>query len=229
VQDCVPNHVDPTLATDGTPQLCAEGRVCGLDAACTVIAPGEGVTRFARGDEVFGHFCALSWAWVGVSCARTNATGPHVERRPDHLDPRAATALAHGGLIAKTILRAAKPRPGYRVLVIGQTTATGIILRSLLANIGADMIDSDPVERTTDNPLAYALTAHPDLDLCVDLVSFGEPYFIEATGMHGTIVSADPCPDRCGLPRIPISAQPGDLAALAQLALDERQLVGVGG
>jgi hypothetical protein len=77
---------------------------------------------------------------------------------------------------------------------------------------------ADTIEHTTANPVADVLAAHPDVDLFVDLVSLAEPYFITAGVRHGTIVSAQPRGDEPGIPRIGISAEPGDLAALAQLA-----------
>ncbi|HTE58749.1 MAG TPA: alcohol dehydrogenase catalytic domain-containing protein, partial [Solirubrobacteraceae bacterium] len=108
VQACGLNHVEHALSS-GAMSLSVPGAryICGMDAAGTVFAAGDGVARFTVGDEVFGHFPAASWAWVQAPCARMTAEGPHVERRPEGLDPVAAVALAGGGLIAKTILRAA--------------------------------------------------------------------------------------------------------------------------
>jgi NADPH:quinone reductase len=189
---------------------------------------------------VFGHFLAESSTWVHSPCARTTADGPHVERRPEGLDPLAAVALAEAGLTAKTILRAAELRPGQTALVIGATSGVGTVLVPLLAEAGAHVIagatpeDDDyvrslgaaeTIEYTTASPVGDVLTAHPDIDLFVDLVSFSEPYFITAGAPHGTIVSAQPRGDEPGIPRIGIEAEPGDLAALAQRALDARQPV----
>ena len=74
-----------------------------------------------------------------------------------------------------------------------------------------------------------ALARHPSVELLVDLVTFDEPYFITPGATQGTIVTALPIPDAdaLGVPRIRISAQPGDLAALAQRALDGRQPVDI--
>jgi NADPH:quinone reductase-like Zn-dependent oxidoreductase len=213
-----------------------------MAAAGTVIAAGDHVTRFAVGDKVFGHFLAESWAWVHAACARTTADGPHVERRPDGLDPLAAATLAEGGLIAKTILRAAELQPGQTALVIGATSRSGAVLVPLFAEAGAHVIagatpDEDDyvrslgatetIEYTTARPVSDALASHPDVDLLVDLVSFGEPYFITAAARNGTIVTALPVAAEPGLPRIGISAEPDDLAALAQRALDGRQPIGI--
>jgi NADPH2:quinone reductase len=235
VQACGLDHVEHALGAGGMSQLSAHGGPSsgGMDAAGTVIAAGDRVTRFAVGDEVFGHFSAESWTWVHSPCARTAADGPHVERRPEGLDPLAAVALADSGLTAKTILRAAELRPRHTALVIGATSKVGTVLVPLLAEAGAYVIAgatpedddyvrslgaADTIEYTTANPVADVLAAHPDVDLFVDLVSLGEPYFITGGARHGTIVSAQPGADEPGIPRIGISAEPGDLAALAQLA-----------
>jgi NADPH2:quinone reductase len=235
VEACGLDHVEHALGPGGMSQLSAHGGPSsgGMDAAGTVIASGDRVTRFAVGDEVFGHFLAESWTWVHSPCVRTAADGPHVERRPDGLDPLAAVALADRGLTAKTILRAAELRPGHTALVIGATSMVGTVLVPLLAEAGAHVIAgataedddyvrslgaADTIEYTTASPVTDVLAAYPDVDLFVDLVSFSEPYFITAGASHGTIVSALPGADEPGIPRIGISAEPGDLAALAQLA-----------
>jgi NADPH2:quinone reductase len=242
VQACGLNHGDHALnaAVMSQPFTPAAPYISGMDAAGTVIAAGDGVTRFHVGDDVFGHFQAESWALVPTPCARTTADGPHVERRPEGLDPLAAAALAEGGLIAKTILRAADIQPGHTALVIGATTRTGTVLIPLLAEAGAHVIaaatpaDEDHVRalgasQTTPysatDPLADALASHPDIDLFVDLITFGEPYFITATAGNGTIVTDLPVTYKPGIPRIAIAPEPGDLATLAQRALDGHQPV----
>jgi NADPH2:quinone reductase len=242
VQACGLNHVEHALGSGAMSQPSAHGvpYMCAMDAAGTVIAAGDGVARFAPGDEVFGHFPAESWAWVQAPCARTAADGPHIERRPEGLDPLAAVALAEAGLAAKTIVRAAELRPGQTAVVIGATSRAGMLLVRLLAEAGAHVIAgatpddgdyvrslgaADTIEYTTAHPVGDALASLPDVDLLVDLVSFDEPYFITAAARHGTLVTALPGADEPGLPHIEISAEPGDLAALARRAIDARQNV----
>jgi NADPH:quinone reductase len=242
IQACALNPVDHALSNGATAQPGADGApfMCGAGAAGTVIAAGEDVTRFAVGAEVFGHFMAESWAWVQAACARTTAEGPHIERRPAGLDPLAAAALVEAGLTAKTIVRAADLRPGQTALVIGAASRAGAVLVSLLADAGAhviagatpDEVDyvrslgaADTFTHATGRPVDDALASHPDVDLLVDLVGFGEPYFITASALHGTIVTALPGAQAPGVPRIEISAEPGDLAALAQHALAGRRAV----
>jgi NADPH:quinone reductase-like Zn-dependent oxidoreductase len=234
------NYVDHALSTGAMAQLSVHRApyIGGMDAAGTVIAAGDRVTRFAVGDEVFGHFLAESWAWVQAPWARTTADGPHVERRPAGVDPLAAVALAEVGLIVKTILRVAELGPGQTALVIGATRRAGTVLVAMLAEAGVHVIAgatpddddyirwlgaADTFEYAIANPVAAALASHPDVDLLVDLVTFGEPYFITAAANHGSIVTALPGADEPGIPRIAVSAEPGDLAALAQRELDGRQ------
>jgi NADPH:quinone reductase-like Zn-dependent oxidoreductase len=239
VQACGPTRVERAGA-GAVSQLSDRGApyMGGMDAAGTVIGTGNRVTRFAVGDEVFGHFPADSWSWVQPPCARTTAAGAHIELRPDGLDPLAAAALAGGGLRATTLLRAAEPRPGETALVIGATSSAGMVLVPLLSEAGVRVIAgatpdddayvrslgaSETFEYATAGPVADALASHPDVDLLVDLVSFDEPYFITAAAPHGTIVTSLPAADKPGVPRIGISAEPGELAALAQRALERRQ------
>jgi NADPH2:quinone reductase len=242
VQACGLSHVDHALSTGAVSQLRAHRApyACAMDAAATVIATGDRVTRFAVGDELFGHFPAASWAWVQAPCARTTADGPHVEHRPEGLDPLAAVALAQSGLTATTIMRAAELRPGQTVLVFGATSRAGTLLVPILTVAGAHVIAdatpedddyvrslgaADTIQNTTATTVADALASHPDVELLIDLVSFGEPYFITAAASHGTIVTAVRGADEPCIPRIEISAKPGDLAALVQRALDRRQTV----
>jgi hypothetical protein len=100
---------------------------------------------------------------------------------------------------------------------------------SLLAETGAHVIASaaDATGYATADPVVEALMSHPNIDLLVDLVSFGEPYFITAAARHGTIVAALPRAYEPGIPRVGISAEPGELASLAQRAVDRREPVDV--
>jgi NADPH2:quinone reductase len=231
VQACGLSDVEHAIST---------GLMSSLSAAGTVIAAGDRVRRFAVGDDVFGDFLAESWASASAQApfARTTANGPHVEHRPEGLDPVAAAALAHDGLTAKTILRTADLQPGQTALVIGATSRAGTVLLPLLADAGARVIAgatpdeadyvralgaADTIQYRTADPVADVLISHPDVDLLIDLVSFQEPYFITGIARHGTIVTALPRTDEPGIPRIPITAEPGDLTALAQHALNRRQ------
>jgi NADPH2:quinone reductase len=242
VQACGVSRVERPRRTGVVSQLAGRDAqyIGGMDAAGTVIATGDGVTRFAVGDDVFGHLPARSWSWVHPPCARTSAAGAHIERRPEGLDPLAAAALAGAGLRAMTLLRAAEPRAGETALVIGATSNVGTVLVPLLSEAGVHVIAgatpedeayvrslgaAETFEYASAGPAADAVASHPDVDLVVDLVSFDEPYFITAAALGGKIVTALPVGDPPGIPRIGISAQPGDLALLAHGAVKVRRPV----
>jgi NADPH2:quinone reductase len=241
-RSCAVNSVHLALITGASGPLSADrtARLEATGAAGTVIATGDGVTRFAVGDEVFGELHAPAGAWPPY--VLTDADGPHVERRPEALGPADAAALVEDGLTAKTIVRAAGVQPGQTALVIGATGGVGVVLVPLLAAAGASVIatatpgDEEYVRslgaaETLDDggpDGMEALALHPDVDLFVDLVSFGEPYFVTAHGVpsSGSLVGSDPGPEtddgyELGIPRIRLTAGPGDLAELAQRALED--------
>jgi NAD(P)-dependent dehydrogenase (short-subunit alcohol dehydrogenase family) len=147
----------------------------------------------------------------------TDADGPHVELRPEDLEPAAAAALVEPGLTAQTIVRAAGVQSGRRALVVGATGAVGMLLVPLLAEVGASVIADDSAGDAIE-----ALRRHPDVDLVVDLVSFDEPYLLMAHAVPscGALVGSLPEPEAGGpgLPRIQVCAEPGDLLDLAQRA-----------
>jgi hypothetical protein len=188
-----------------------------VGAAGTVIATGDGVTRLAVGDEVFGRL--QGGAGASRPYALTDADGPHIELRPEDLEPAAAAALVEPGLTAKTIVRAAGVQHGQRVLVIGASGAVGLLLVPLLAEAGASVIVDDAACDAIE-----ALGRHPDVDLLVDLVSFDEPYLLMAHAVPSCGALVGPLPGReadaqgPGLPRIQVCAEPGDLLDLAQRA-----------
>jgi NADPH:quinone reductase-like Zn-dependent oxidoreductase len=233
-------HLALVTGTAGPGRLPSDGTHLGaVGDAGTVIATGDGVTRFAVGDEVFGRLRPSGAAWTPYVLT---ADGPHVELRPDALEPGAAAALVEGGMAAKTIVRAASVQTGQTALVIGTNGRVGIVLVPLLVEAGVSVIaTARPGDEAYIRSLGAAETIkdgardameaiaeHPDVDLLVDLVSFAEPYFATARAIPctgalvgaGAAQDADDRPPAIGIPRIELSAEPGDLVELAQRALD---------
>jgi NADPH:quinone reductase-like Zn-dependent oxidoreductase len=234
-------HLALVAGTAGPGRLPSDGTHLGaVGDAGTVVATGKGVTRFAVGDEVFGRLRAPGAAWTPY--VLIDADGPHVEHRPYALEPGAAAALVEGGLTAKTIFRAAGVQAGQTALVIGATGRVGIVLVPLLVEAGVSVIaTATPADahyvralgaaQTIVGGVAEAMEAlahNPDVDLLVDLVNFADPYFAAARSVPvcGTLVGAlptseaDPWSCEFGIPRIQLSAEPGDLLELAQRALE---------
>jgi NADPH:quinone reductase-like Zn-dependent oxidoreductase len=233
-------HLALVTGTAGPGRLPSDGTHLGaVGDAGTVIATGDGVTRFAVGDEVFGQLRAPGAPWTPY--VLVDAGAPHVELRPHALEPGAAAALVEGGLTAKTIVRAADVRPGQTALVIGPTGRVGIVLVPLLAEAGVTVIaTATPADARYVRSLGAAETIEggagdpidvlanlPDADLLVDLVNFADPYFTTVRSLQssGTLVGALPNTEvdgwsrGPGIPRIQLSAEHGDLLELARRAL----------
>ena len=107
-------------------------RVPGLDVAGTVVATGAGVTRFQRGEEVFG---IARGAFAEYAAAREDK----LARKPARLSFAQAAAVAVSGLAALQGLRAGRLHAGQKVLVIGASGGVGSYAVQLAKAFGADV------------------------------------------------------------------------------------------
>jgi NADPH:quinone reductase-like Zn-dependent oxidoreductase len=97
-------------------------RVLGNEFAGVVEAVGEGVTRFAVGDRVFG----VDQARFGTNAELmiTKETAP-VAKMPDAMSFDEGAAMCDGFILAHTSLTAARLRAGQRILIYGATGSIG--------------------------------------------------------------------------------------------------------
>jgi NADPH:quinone reductase len=118
------NPVDAIIASGavGRPPL---PLVMGVDFAGRVEAIGQGVTRYAVGDAVFGRAAGTYTEYVTV-----DENGP-LAPAPDALELKTAAALPTAGLTALGILEAAKVRGGQSLLLIGAAGGVGTFLTQL--------------------------------------------------------------------------------------------------
>lgn len=125
--------------------------VPGVDFAGTVTEIGEGVGGYAVGDEVFGLAVPRVLRAMGgkrpslgtgslAEYAVVEADTPMIAHRPAGLSAPDAAALGTAGQAALATGRAAKVRPGERVLVLGATGGVGTTLLPWLAAAGALVI-----------------------------------------------------------------------------------------
>jgi NADPH:quinone reductase-like Zn-dependent oxidoreductase len=141
--------------------------VLGKDFAGTVEAVGEGVTRFAVGDRVFG---VVTKSFLGDGGFGEYVTVPEavgIAKLPDGVDMTAAGALGLAGTAALDALDAAAPRAGETVLVSGATGGVGAFAVQYAAAAGARVI-------TTARPgeeaeFVRGLGAHEVVDYTGDL------------------------------------------------------------
>src|SRR4051794_38209937 len=114
--------------------------VLGKDFAGTVEAVGEGVTRFAPGDKVFG---VVTKAFLGDGGFGGDVTVPEeigIAKLPEGVDVAAAGAAGLAGTAATDSLNAVAPQPGETVLISGATGGVGAIAVQYAAAAGATVI-----------------------------------------------------------------------------------------
>ena len=138
----------------------------GRDLAGVVEAVGEGVTRFAVGDEVFG---STGGSFAELAVARED----HLALKPESLDFAQAAAVPISGMTALQAVRDARVRAGQRVLVIGASGGVGTYAVQLAVAAGAEVVG---VAGPTKLDLVRGLGAAEVLDHTRDDLGSGAPY-----------------------------------------------------
>src|SRR3954452_20236415 len=163
--------------------------VLGKDFAGTVEAVGEGVTRFAPGDKVFG---VVTKAFLGDGGFGEYVTVPEeigIAKLPEGVDVAAAGAAGLAGTAATDSLNAVAPQPGETVLISGATGGVGAIAVQYAAAAGATVIATarpgeeaefvkglgahEVVDHTGDLPAQIRAAAPQGVDVIVHLAGDG--------------------------------------------------------
>lgn len=155
-------------------------RVLGADVAGTVLAVGEGVTRFQPGDRVFGDLSEGKWGGFAEQVA---ASADALATMPAGIGFVEAAALPQAGALA---LQALRLRPslggGDRVLFNGAGGGVGTIFVQLAKQLGVHITAVDRAEKLAalrelgaDEVIDYRqsdFSEKPDgYDLIVDVVA----------------------------------------------------------
>lgn len=106
--------------------------VFGMEFAGTVDSVGDGVTRFAVGDEVFGLSLKLG-AHAEFVCVDASA----LETKPAGMPLEESAAVVFGSYTALYFLRKAGVRAGQNVLVYGASGSVGVFAVQLAKHFGA--------------------------------------------------------------------------------------------
>jgi NADPH:quinone reductase-like Zn-dependent oxidoreductase len=139
--------------------------VLGMDVAGVVEAVGKAVTRFQRGDEVFG-------IGKGSYAEYARASENKLARKPTNLTFEQAAVLAVSGLPALQGLRDhGRVEPGQHVLIIGASGGVGTYAVQLAKAFGAEVTG---VCGTTKVELVRSLRADHVIDYTRDDFAAGE-------------------------------------------------------
>ena len=150
-------------------------RTLGSDIAGRVTDVGEGVTRFRRGDEVYGDNLALMGGFAEFAVAAESALAP----KPAGLTFAQAATLPQAGAIALQGTDGAAP--GRRVLINGGGGGSGSFAIQLARRLGAQVTGVDNAHKLdfmrdlgADEVLDYRrddFTRQAPYDLVLDLVA----------------------------------------------------------
>lgn len=114
--------------------------ILGKDFAGTVEALGEGATRFAVGDRVFGVVMKPFLHDGGLADYVVVSEDYGIAPVPEGLDLGTAGALGLAGAAALSAVDSVAPHPGETVLIAGATGGVGGLAVQLVAATGATVI-----------------------------------------------------------------------------------------
>ncbi len=114
-------------------------RVLGQDVAGVVSETGHGVTRFTKGDRVFGEVPMNCNGAFAEACVASEAT---LSKVPNGVRLEDAAAVPLAGTTALQALRAAGVTTGMRVLLAGAGGGVGLFTVQLAKHMGAHVTAS---------------------------------------------------------------------------------------
>jgi NADPH:quinone reductase-like Zn-dependent oxidoreductase len=162
--------------------------VLGADVAGVVEAVGNGETKFARGDEVFGQLFVPPLGSTGTYAEYVAVTeNAALARVPGGIDPVVAASLPTAGATALQLADSLEPLSGKTVLVVGAGGGVGSFFTQFAAQAGAHVIATarasaagrlrdygaaEIIDHTAGSLPDAVRRAHPDgIDVLVDVAS----------------------------------------------------------
>jgi len=189
------NPMDRVLASgDWRPMPAVFPMVLGADGAGVVEGIGEGATRFAVGDNVFGQLLIAPLGSAGTYAEYVAVTeDAPLALVPHGLDLVVAAALPTAGMAGLSLVAdVLGPLTGKTMLIVGAGGGVGTFATQFAVNAGARVVANvrkaaavrmrgygaaETVDHTA-MPLTDAVRrAHPDgIDVLLDLVSDGDAF-----------------------------------------------------
>lgn len=121
----------------------------GTDMAGVVEAVGESVTRFERGDEVFGE-THEKWQWINGGTYAEYVTAPQnvLALKPKNVGFEQAASVPTSGIIALFNMKnVGLPEPGQKVLINGAGGGVGTIALQIAKAHGAQVTAVDRADK----------------------------------------------------------------------------------
>jgi NADPH:quinone reductase-like Zn-dependent oxidoreductase len=191
--------------------------VLGVDAAGVVADVGARVTRFKKGDRVFGQFFNVPLGQGTYAEYTVVAESGAVAKLPATVSNDEGAALPTAAMTALAMIDSLELSPGSKVLIVGATGGVGSFATQLAAAKGFTVLVTAPAQ---DTARMKSLGAHETFDYrAADLISQ-----ISAAHAQGIDAVIDLVSDAETFKRIAALVSKGGFALTTVGAADQKDL-----
>jgi len=110
--------------------------ILGSEFSGTVEAVGTDVTKFSKGDEVFGYTGPKMGCYAEY---RSIPEDISIAIKPTNISHEEAAAVTYGGIVALTLLRKMNIQPGQKILIVGASGSIGSAAIQIAKSLGAEV------------------------------------------------------------------------------------------